>query len=128
MECTNCGKVLIEALDVYGAVGEEVCLDCHVGLEYESSLETDERGPFEWMYGFFGSGDPRDFTPDFEQCTAEEIARWKADVELAESGNTVIAPPAGKWHYSSDGTPIMHVLAPKYGIGAYKYRPMQEQL
>ena len=83
----------------------------------EAPVEYDERGPFTWMYGFFGGGDPRDFTPDFDQCTPEEIERWKADVARAEAGENVVASPAGEWV-----TPNMHILAPRYGIGIYKVR------
>ena len=34
---------------------------------------------FEYtVYGNFMGGDPRDFTPDTEDCTPEEIAAWEA--------------------------------------------------
>lgn len=88
--------------------------------------DFDERGPFEWMYGFFGGGDPRDFTPDYEVCSEDEIARWKADVALAEAGNAVVAPPAGETVRDKDGNFVMHILAPRYGLGVYKYRLQDE--
>jgi len=124
MKCTICEKPLTGGLDTFGAVGEEVCESCNADLQYEpeSPMGHDERGPYDVMYGHFGGGDPRDFTPDYELCTADEIERWKADVALAESGETVTAPPAGQWFYDKDGNPTMHVLAPKYGIGTYKIR------
>lgn len=30
----------------------------------------------QWEYGLFPGGDPRDFRPDPDTCTDEEIARW----------------------------------------------------
>jgi len=83
---------------------------------------ADERGPYEWMYGNFGSGDPRDFQPDYELCTVEEVEVWKADVARAEAGETVIAHPAGHSVYDAQGKLTLHILAPKYGIGTYKAR------
>lgn len=95
------------------------------GLNPADADDFDERGPFILTYGYFGSGDPRDFTPDYELCSSEEIARWQADVALAESGDITIAPPAGEWVLDQNGNRAMHILAPKYGIGVYKYRPQE---
>lgn len=38
-------------------------------------LEADE---CQCSYGYFLGGDPRQFSPDEECCTTEEIARWQA--------------------------------------------------
>lgn len=89
---------------------------------FHQEPQHDERGAFEYSYGNFGSGDPRDFTPDYEMCTEDEIASWKADLALVEAGNTVVCPPAGQWFYDKDGKPMMHILAPRYGVGTIKYR------
>jgi hypothetical protein len=97
------------------------------GADVPEMTDFDERGPFEWAYGFFGGGDPRDFTPDYEMCSEDEIARWQADIALAEAGNTVVAPPAGKSVFDQGGNPVMHILAPKYGMGTYKNRPHAEE-
>ncbi len=105
--CDDCDRV-------WGVAAIIIDLDDEIS---EPQVERDERGPFIWSYGHFGSGDPRDFEPDMELCTPEEVERWKADKARAEAGETVIAPPAGEWV-----TPDMHILAPKYGIGTYKYR------
>lgn len=86
------------------------------------NYETDERGQYQWHYGHFGGGDPRDFVPDMEMCMPEEIARWKADLERAEHGENVTAPPAGTFVYSDDGILRLHILHPAYGVGMYKYR------
>lgn len=90
--------------------------------------DFDERGQFELGYGFFPGGDPRDFTPDYEMCSPEEIERWKVDVALAEAGFTVVTPPSGQWIYDQDGKPVMHILAPKYGMGTYQYRLQDEDM
>lgn len=82
------------------------------------TVEHDERGAYIWSYGHFGGGDPRDFEPDYELCTPQEIERWKSDVARVEAGEDLKAPSAGEWNKS--GT--IHILAPVYGIGTYKYR------
>lgn len=82
--------------------------------------ENNERE--EFMYGYFPGGDPRDFTPDYELCAKEEIEAWKADVEAAERGDTVVCPPSGQWLFGKDGKAILHILAPRYGIGTYIVR------
>lgn len=84
--------------------------------------ERDQRGWFEWGYGAFGNGDPRDFSPDFELCTEDEIARWKSDLGRVAAGEIVVVHPAGKRVYAEDGRFVMHILAPAYGIGTYKRR------
>lgn len=68
-----------------------------------------------YMYGYFPGGDPRDFRPDEECCTPEELAAWQADCAAWNAGNGQPAPPSGFW--SDDGS--MHILAPRYGIGSY---------
>jgi len=138
MNCEFCGAELYPAIAhvLIGGITSQPAQECrkcyaiydlegHVlegpidDSEYtEPPTEHDERGPFMWQYGHFGGGDPRDFQPDMELCTPEEVARWKADVARAEAGEDVIAPPAGQWNES--GT--IHILAPKYGIGTYKMR------
>lgn len=45
MNCICCGKPLINGLDTYGEVGQEMCWDCH-----SSFLEADEEEINEW-YG-----------------------------------------------------------------------------
>jgi hypothetical protein len=45
-------------------------------------------------YGYPISPDPRDFHPDEECCTPEEIANWKAACEAWERGDCKPVPPA----------------------------------
>lgn len=114
MNCTSCGRTITSDLLTFGPIGEEVCENCWV-------YPTDEEG-YEFGYGFFPGGDPRDFTPDYEMCSPEEIERWKADCALAESGNTVNVPPSGQWIFNDAGEPVMHILAPRYGMGTYRVK------
>lgn len=46
----------------------------------------------EVWYGNFRGGDPRNFKPDLEVCTEEEIARWKAACERWDHGDHVVCP------------------------------------
>lgn len=72
----------------------------------------------QWGYGYYpGGGDPRDFSPDRELCSPEEIAAWEADCAAWEAGNGQPAPPS--CYTNESGT--LHILAPRYGIGSYRY-------
>lgn len=82
---------------------------------------SDDGNGYEYGYGFFPGGDPRDFTPDYEMCSAEEIEAWKRDCEAWNKGEGTPAPPPGFWTEFKDGTQ-MHVLAPRYGMGTYRVR------
>lgn len=63
---------------------------------YRQALErllplTDE---FEYtLYGTFMGGDPRDFTPDEEMCTPEEISAWETACEEWNRGEGVDRGP-----------------------------------
>lgn len=43
-------------------------------------------------YGFAVPDDPRDFTPDMECCSDEEVALHKLHCEMAERGEAVTVP------------------------------------
>lgn len=69
-----------------------------------------------WLngYGFFIGGDPRDFTPDDECCTKEEIDAWREACKKYREGDHV---PGGV------------VIGPgfigcggRFGIGTYRVR------
>lgn len=72
----------------------------------------------EAVYGFPCVSDPRDFVPDEESCTLEEMAAWKRDVELAERGEYQRDPSK---HCSTEfdvgGQFIRHVTRTPWGIG-----------
>jgi len=80
----------------------------------------------EHGYGFYAGGDPRDFSPDWESCSPEEIANHKAACaswdQAAARGETPEPEkcPSG-WVYDEAGKPIMHVLRAPYGIGCYSH-------
>ena len=92
-------------------------------VDYEPQL--DENG-YLWLYGHFTGTDPRDFFPDYELCTEEEIANWQADCEAWNKGEGKPAPPPGRTLYKRDGSFFGHVLAPRYGVGTYRYRPDEQ--
>lgn len=73
-------------------------------------------------YGFYPGGDPRDFSPDEESCTAEELAAHKAACESWERGNRPEYPA----HYHSaenvGGKVVMTSHAGSFGIGVYTMR------
>lgn len=116
MNCINCDKELTNHLDTFGEVGKELCLKCF--LETEAIDGDAEISDIEWCYGFFPGGDPRDFSPDYEMCTVQEVDDWKKDCAEWEAGSGQPCPPAGYWN--ADHT--MHILAPRYGMGVYKVR------
>lgn len=116
--CIACGSPIPEPLEEYGDADMPMCQHC-----YFAPLDPNER---EIVYGFFPGGDPRDFTPDDESCSPEEIVRWKEDCEAVERGEAIGANHSGGWITFSDGTQA-HVLAPRYGIGTYFHPPRQLQ-
>lgn len=71
-------------------------------------------------YGFFHGGDPRDFTPDADECSPEEIANWERDcTKWNETEQTEPEPCPSYWKEIEPGT-VAHVLVTPYGIGSYK--------
>lgn len=67
-------------------------------------------------YGYFLGGDPRNFTPDVECCTPEELAAHKAACEAWDRG---ARPDPGGPHQPlfKDGKEIGHITIAHYGIG-----------
>ncbi len=43
-------------------------------------------------YGFFPGGDPRNFTPDEELCTPQEIEAHRSACEAMDKGGVIDAP------------------------------------
>ena len=78
------------------------------------------------VYGFFHGGDPRDFSPDAESCSEDEISRHRQACQLwdeAESRGETPTPEKCEsgWIYDENNQPVMHVLRSSYGIGTYYY-------
>lgn len=72
-------------------------------------------------YGFFCGGDPRDFVPDEESCSPEELAAHKKACEEADTEEKArkLSCPSG-WV-----APGIHVTRSPFGIGSYTYRDEQ---
>jgi hypothetical protein len=100
-KCANCGRDFADHNYVAGSIDEYTCP--------QPQQET--------VYGYFTGGDPRDFHPDFEDSTPEEIANWRAACieanKLAVSRN--LPCPSG-WERLPDGS-VAHVLRAPFGIG-----------
>lgn len=77
----------------------------------------------EMLYGFFHLDDPRDFFPDEESCTPEEIAAHKTACAKAESGEQwdteLVAESMGT--VKIDGHDYANVCSSRlsFGIGSY---------
>lgn len=70
----------------------------------------------EISYGGFYGGDPRNFHPDYECCTPEEIARWKEACEKAEQLEADRNLPCPSfWIRTEHGH--AHVNCQPFGIG-----------
>ena len=109
--CWHCGCVLSGGLDTFGPIDGLMCWACWSDSDYGDNYGIA-------TYGFFSGGDPRDFIPDPEVCTPEEIASWKADCEAWDKGDKIPCPPACQERKLPDGTTI-HVIERRYGLGVY---------
>jgi hypothetical protein len=49
--------------------------------------------PWGYSYGPFPGGDPREFVPDGDACTPEEIARWETACAAWDRGDATPLPP-----------------------------------
>jgi hypothetical protein len=71
-------------------------------------------------YGYFPGGDPRNFTPDPECCTEQEIKNWERACELMAEGK--IDEASGQHHWpiiGKDGDVIGHTTSCPFGMGTY---------
>lgn len=66
-------------------------------------------------YGYFLGGDPREFTPDVEVCSVEELERHKADCEAWERGEGI--DRGGPHRPLSDNTKVGWETVSHYGMG-----------
>jgi len=80
----------------------------------------------QYGYGFFCGGDPRDFYPDTESCSDNELLNHNRACALwneAEARGETPTPekcPSG-FIFGEDGKCLGHVLRAPYGIGGYSY-------
>ena len=87
-----------------------------MNIDLEGAL-NESGDEWEWVYGPFHGGDPRDFFPDEECCTAEEIERHRLACEAWEKGEQVDRGPSCATQGDGsiwDGT--------GFGIGTHRYR------
>jgi len=83
-------------------------------------------------YGYFPGGDPRDFFPDAECCSAEELAAHRAACDAWNRGERPETPPGSRYVCDDDGKVVAHVCGGKFGIGVYAieyetfFEPMED--
>ncbi len=70
--------------------------------------------PREIMYGLFHGGDPRDFKPDEDACSPEEIESHRLACEEWNNGNQVDRGPSCQT--LGDGSSVM---GSGFGIGTF---------
>lgn len=112
-------------MSLYGVTDTTQCRNC--GAEFadhnyvENSLDVYDcpHTRAEACYGFFHGGDPRKFTPDYEECRPEEIQRWKEACKQADEleAKRSLPCPSG-WERTESGG-VRHVLRAPFGIGTY---------
>lgn len=74
-------------------------------------------------YGYFPGGDPRDFNPDPECCTPEEMARHKAACEEWDRGDkTEHERHHHKAETLADGRAVIASYPGAFGLGTYSIR------
>lgn len=71
----------------------------------------------ESYYGYFVGGDPRDFHPDHESCTPEEIANHKSACEEANRLAAARGLPCPSGWMRVPGGGVAHVTRSPFGIG-----------
>lgn len=104
--CSLCGEV-VPLHTTYDSIYHPVCLECWTEIERQES---------EPCYGFFIGGDPRNFTPDTESCTPEEIALHKEHCAAWERGERPTVPVRTNT-YDTEGNVATSVRYANYGIG-----------
>lgn len=72
-------------------------------------------------YGFYHGGDPRDFHPDSESCTPEELASHKAACDAFDAADAAGTPMKPEPDGSGWVAPGVHITKSAYGIGTYQY-------
>jgi hypothetical protein len=102
--CSNCGREFADHNYVKDSIGDYECPEPHV----------------EYGYGFFCGGDPRDFHPDHECSSPEEIENHRkacVEAEKLEAGRNLPCPSG--WVRTETGS--HHVTRAPFGLGGYTY-------
>lgn len=76
----------------------------------------------EVMYGYFPGGDPREFHPDEESCSADELEAHKRACQLMEEGRIDAVDGRHHWPLLKDGEIVGHVTHARFGIGTYEIK------
>jgi hypothetical protein len=71
------------------------------------------------VYGYFPGGDPREFTPDPECCTEEEMANYERACKLMDEDKITSVDGRHHWPIEKDGEVIGHVTHAAFGLGTY---------
>ncbi len=74
------------------------------------------------MYGYFNGGDPRDFSPDEECCTPEELAAHKAACEAWNRGERPVSEAHHHKVVEYQGKPAIASYAGAFGMGVSSCR------
>ena len=76
-------------------------------------------------YGYARPEDPRDFHPDAESCSEQEIANHRKACELWDAAGGKpdgwTPPPGSEWAALPEGG-FVHILRAPWGIGSYVFR------
>lgn len=102
------------------------CKNCGQDFSEHHDAEDGWLCPYEYqmdsVYGSFCGGDPRNFSPDYECSTPQELENHRKACEEAEiAANPNLPCPSG-WERLPDGT-ICHVLRCPFGLGVTTFPP-----
>jgi len=81
----------------------------------------------ETVYGFFCGGDPRNFHPDYQDCTPTEVENHKRARALWDEAEARGETPTPEACPSGWITPDVHVLCAPYGIGVQVFEFVDEE-
>lgn len=72
-------------------------------------------------YGCFPGGDPREFFPDHESCTPEELESHQEACRRLDAGESVEVGSNHTDIIGADGKPRGHLTHPVFGVGSYSF-------
>ena len=79
-------------------------------------------------YGYYAGGDPRDFCPDQECVTEQELANHKKACDEWTAAEAAAKPSPDAPCPSGWITPTIHITRAPFGIGSYSYPSESAQL
>ena len=107
------------------------CKNCGQDFEeHHAECDPPYQCPYEYQmqpcYGFYHGGDPRDFHPDYESSTPDEIENHKRACREADASvrKQSLPCPSGYEQLEHNGQMVVaHVLRAPFGIGITTYPP-----